>query len=405
MPQSYIGFKQALELTLANVSSLTPEKRPLADGLAAVAAEDIYAAVDSPSVSTSLKDGYAVRSADIAGASAERPGRLVLTGGAAAAGAPEQSTVPAGAAVRILTGGRLPQQADAVVAEEFADLADDGIVVDQALAAGRNVLPQGTDVAAGEKVVTAGDRMTPGRLGLIAAAGHSHVRVHRNPRVAIIATGDEVRLPGTPLARGQLYASNAVTLEAWCRRFNCPTELTIAPDRHETILAVLQKAVQTCDAVLTSGGAWSGERDLVRQALEELRWQMVFHRIRLGPGKGTGMGLVGRCPVFMLPGGPPSNLVGFLKLALPALRKMGGHQDGGLPRQRLFLEREVRGRPDWTQAVFGNILVNSEGCRLFRPDRQASRLKSIGQAQALLTIPEGIDHMAAGLAAEVEVLA
>ena len=405
MPQSYIGFPQALQLTLAGVSPLTPEKRALVDGLDAVAAEDIYATVDSPSAPTSLKDGYAVRSSDIAGASAEHPVRLVVTGGKAAAGAPKRENVPAGAAVRILTGGRLPQQADTVVAEEFAGLEDDGIVVDQALAAGRNVLPQGTDVASGEKVAAAGDRLTPGRLGLIAAAGRARVRVHRNPRVAVIATGDEVRLPGTPLAQGQLYASNAVTLEAWCRRFNCATVLTIVPDRRETILAALQRAGQTCDAVLTSGGAWSGERDLVRQALEELRWQMVFHRIRLGPGKGTGMGLVGQCPVFMLPGGPPANLVGFLKLALPALRKMGGHQDAGLPGQRVRLEREVRGRQGWTQAVFGNILVNGEGCRLFQPDRQASRLKSIGQAQALLTIPEGIDHMAAGLAVEVEMLA
>ena len=405
MSQSYIGFKQALELTLASVSPLPTEMRPLADGLDAVAAEDIGATVDSPSAATSLKDGYAVRSADIAGASAARRVRLVLTGGAAAAGALERENVPPGAAVRILTGGRLPRQADVVVAEEFAVLEDEGIVVDQALAAGRNVLPRGTDVAAGDRVVAAGDRLTPGRLGLIAAAGRAHVRVHRNPRVAVIATGDEIRLPGTPLARGQLYASNAVTLEAWCRRCNCATELTIAPDRRAAILAALQKAVQTCDAVLTSGGAWSGERDLVRQALEELRWQMIFHRVRLGPGKGTGMGLVGRCPVFMLPGGPPSNLVGFLKLALPALRKMGGHQDNGLPGQRVHLEREVHGRQDWTQAVFGNILVDSEGRRLFRPDRQASRLKSIGQAQALLTMPEGTDHMAAGLAAEVEVLA
>ena len=403
MSQSYIGFLQALKLTLASVSPLAPEKCLLADGLDAVAAEDIYATVDSPSVSTSLKDGYAVRSSDIAGATPERPVRLVVTG-VAAAGAPAQESVPPGGAVRILTGGRIPRHANAVVAEEFAALEDDGIVVDQAIAAGRNVLPQGTDVTAGEKLVRAGDRLTPGRLGLIAAAGLSHVRVHRNPRVAVIATGDEIRLPGTPLAQGQLYASNAVTLEAWCRRLRCETVLAIVPDQRDAILAAIGKAVQTCDAVLTSGGAWSGERDLVRQVLEELHWQMVFHRVRLGPGKGTGMGLVGRRPVFMLSGGPPANLIGFLKLALPALRKMGGHRDGGLLRQRMCLPHDVRGRRDWTQAIFGNILTDGEGRRRFEPDRQASRLKSMGHAQALLTIPEEVDHMAAGIAVEVEVL-
>jgi molybdopterin molybdotransferase len=404
MFQSYIGFPQALKLTLASVSPLAPEKCLLADGLDAVAAEDIYAAVDSPSVSTSLKDGYAVRSSDIAGATPERPVRLVVTG-VAAAGAPAQESVLPGAAVRILTGGRIPWQADAVVAEEFAALENDGIVVDQAIAAGRNVLPLGTDVAAGEKLLSAGDRLTPGRLGLIAAAGLSHVRVHRNPRVAVIATGDEIRLPGTPLAQGQLYASNAVTLEAWCRRLRCETALAIVPDQRDAILATLREAVQTCDAVLTSGGAWSGERDLVRQALEKLQWRMVFHRVRLGPGKGTGMGLVGRRPVFMLPGGPPANLIGFLKLALPALRKMGGHRDGGLRKQRVCLQQDVRGRRDWTQAVFGNFLTDGEGRRRFQPDRQSSRLKSVGHAQALLTVPEEVDQMAAGTSVEVEVLA
>ena len=404
MSQSYIGFPQALRLTLTSVNPLAPEACPLADGLDAVAAEAIYAAVDSPSAATSLKDGYAVRSSDIAGASPERPVRLVVSG-FAAAGAPEQETIPPGAAVRILTGGRLPQQADVVVAEEFADLDGVDIVVDQALAAGRNILPQGTDVTAGEKLVAAGDRLTPGRLGLIAAAGLSHVRVHRNPRVAVIATGDEIRLPGTPLTKGQLYASNAVTLEAWCRRFHCGTVLAIVPDQGDAILAALREAVQTCDVVLTSGGAWSGERDLVRQALEALNWQTVFHRVRLGPGKGTGMGLVGQCPVFMLSGGPPANLVGFLKLALPALRKMGGHRDGGLRKQAVCLQDDLRGRRDWTQAVFGNFLTDGEGRPRFQPDRQASRLKSMGQARALLTIPEKVDHMAAGTSVEVEVLA
>jgi molybdopterin molybdotransferase len=403
MPKTYIGFGEAFDLALENVRPLAPEWRRLSDGLDTVAAEEMQARVDAPSASSSLKDGYAVRSEDLAGASLQTPVKLSLRG-VAAAGDLDLRRVYPYSAVRILTGGRIPLGADAVVAEEFSLREIGGIVVDQAIEAGRNILRQGEDVRAGETLARAGECLTPGRLGLLAAAGHSYVTVHPRPRVAVIATGDEIRLPGAPLEPGQLYASNAVTLEAWCRRFKCETILMVVPDRPAAILEALREAVETSDVVLTSGGAWSGERDLVRLALEDLGWQMVFHRIRLGPGKATGMGWVGRCPVFMLPGGPPSNLVGFLKLALPAILKMSGHLEGGLPRQRVRLKSDARGPSDWTQAVFGGIQTDGEGRRLFEPDRQASRLKAMGYARALLTIPEGVDRMPAGSAVHVEML-
>jgi len=401
MSPSFIGFAHALELALGSVNPLPPEKRRLVDGRDAAAAEDIRATVDSPSTSTSLKDGYALRSADIAHAAQDRPVKLTLSG-VAAAGALENASVQPHSAVRILTGGRIPLQSDVVVSEEFTRRENEDLLVLKATEAGRNILSRGADVMAGEKIVAAGDRLTPGLLGLIAAAGHAHVLVHRSPRIAVIATGDEIRLPGTPLAKGQLYASNAVTLEAWCRRIGCRTRLAVVPDRRAAILAALRDAVHASDVVLTSGGAWFGERDLVGEALEELGWRKLFHRVRLGPGKGTGMGLVGRRAVFMLPGGPPSNLVGFLKLALPAIRKMGGHRDHRLPTQSLRLQDDLRGRRDWTQAVFGTVVSDDNGRGLFRPDRQASRLKSIGHAQALLTIPEGCDHLAAGTFVDIE---
>ncbi len=403
MSKAPIGFAEAFDLGMANIRRLAPAWRRLANSLDAVAAADIQARVDAPSASSSLKDGYAVRAEDLAGASPQAPVKLALRG-VAAAGAPARMQVPPHSTVRILTGGRIPLGADAVVAEEFCRTEDRGIVVDHGIAAGRNILPQGEDVQAGETLVRTGDRLTPGRLGLLAAAGHAHVPVYPSPRVAVIATGDEIRLPGTPLEAGQLYASNAVTLEAWCRRFNCDTVLKVVPDEPAAILAALHEAVETRDVVLTSGGAWSGERDLVRLALEDLDWRLVFHRVRLGPGKGTGMGLIGRRPVFMLPGGPPSNLAGFLKLALPAILKMAGHPAQGLPRERVRLREEVHGRPDWTQAVFGGMQADSEGNRLFQPDRQASRLKAMGHARALLTIPEGVASMPAGSAVHVEML-
>jgi len=403
MRKTYIGFARASELILENVHTLGPERRCLTDCLDAIAAEDIHASVDAPSASTSLKDGYAVRSADIARASSGNPIKLSLNG-VSAAGALEQTVAQPYSAVRILTGGRIPLNADAVVAEEFTRLVTDGVIVDKITEAGRNILTRGADVSAGEKIVEAGERLTPGRLGLLTAAGKSHVQVYRKPRITIIATGDEILLPGSPLKAGQLYASNIVTLEAWCRRFHCETVLTIVPDQRDAIIAVLREAVATRDAVLTSGGAWSGERDLVRQALEGLGWQKVFHRVRLGPGKATGMGLVDRCPVFMLPGGPPSNLIGFLKLALPGILKIGGHPETGLPQREVLVSEAVQGQKDWTQAIFGRLAIDEDGRCLFQPDRQTSRLKAMGEADALLTIPEGVDRIAAGTLVAVEML-
>jgi molybdopterin molybdotransferase len=404
MSKSYIGFTEALKLVLNSIRPLTSEKRSLADCLDAVAAKDIHAAVDSPSASTSLKDGYALRSEDITQASEDRPVKLALRG-VAAAGALEKVTVQPHSAVRILTGGQIPLQSDVVVSEEFTRREREDLLVLKATETGRNILPRGTDVMAGEKIVAAGDRLTPGRLGLIAAAGQAEAIVHRSPRIAVIATGDEIRLPGTPIAKGQLYASNAVTLDAWCRRMGCDSTLAVVPDQYDAIFAALRDAVDACDVVLTSGGAWSGERDLVGKVLADIGWRKIFHRVRLGPGKGTGMGLVGQCTVFMLPGGPPSNLAGFLTLARPAILKMGGHRGHGLPQQCLRLQHDVRGQKDWTQAVFGTIAYDGTGCGLFRPDRQASRLKSVGHAQALLMIPEGVDHIAAGTFVEIKKIA
>ena len=403
MRKTYIGFARASALILENVHTLSPERRGLTDCLDAIAAEDIHALVDAPSASTSLKDGYAVRSADISRASSDNPVKLSLNG-VSAAGALEQTTVQPYSAVRILTGGRIPLNADAVVAEEFTRLETDGVIVEKITEAGRNILTRGADVTAGERIAEAGERLTPGRLGLVTAAGKSHVQVYRKPRISIIATGDEILLPGNPLQAGQLYASNAVTLEAWCRRFNCETVLTIVPDQRDPIMAVLRDAVETRDAVLTSGGAWSGERDLVRQALEGLGWQKVFHRVRLGPGKATGMGLVGHCPVFMLPGGPPSNLIGFLKLAMPGILKIGGHPETGLPQREVLVSEAVQGQEDWTQAIFGHLAIDEDGRCLYQPDRQTSRLKAMGDADALLTIPEGVDRIAAGTFVAVEIL-
>ena len=171
----------------------------------------------------------------------------------------------------------------------------------------------------GKCIARKGQRLTPGLVGLLAASGHSRVTVTPNPRVAVIATGDEVVAPGKPLPDGKLYASNMTTLAAWCRRYDMETRLQIVQDDHDAIYNILDSMARETDAIVTSGGAWTGDRDLVAKVLEELGWRQIFHRIRIGPGKAVGFGLLGDKPVFILPGGTAIQFDGvFCKLPSPA---------------------------------------------------------------------------------------
>lgn len=395
MPTSPIDLETATRRVLDSMPSLACDRCSLADGLDAVAAEELRAMVDAPSAPSSLKDGYALRSADTAAASPENPVRLALVGVAAAGG----KTLPRLASrstVRIFTGACIPPAADAVVAEENTRLENGRLLLTQPIRAGNDILRQGADVSTGEILVRAGQRLTPGRLGVLAAGGYSQIAVYRRPRVAIIATGDEVRLPGQTIAKGQLYASNAITLEAWCRQWHCKTAMTVVPDRIEAILAALREAVSTSDLVITSGGAWKGERDVVAPALEALEWRLMFRHVRMIPGKGTAMGFVGPSPVFMLPGGPPGNLAAFLKLALPALRKIGGRMQSGLPRQSVHLEDEIHGRRDATRIVFGRLRFDRHNKVWFQRNHRSRRLNALAQAQAVLTVPEGTERIRSG---------
>lgn len=399
-----VGLEEALRLTLDNIRPLSPwQQVELAEGVDRVAAEDIYAMVDSPSVDASLKDGYAVISAEVANATEAHPVTLRLAG-SMAAGSHEEIPVTPGASVRVLTGARIPSGADAVVSEEFVHNKDDRIEISTFAEPGRNILPRGSDVTSGQCIARQGRRLTPGLTGLLAASGHSRVAVVPNPTVAIVATGDEVVAPGLPLPDGKLYASNMTTLAAWCRRFGMHTQTVIVRDEPDDILHSLQTLSESADAVITSGGAWTGDRDMVAQILEKLGWKQVFHRIRIGPGKAVGFGLLRAKPIFILPGGPPSNLMGFLQIAFPGLLKLAGHESPALPRTTVRLAVDLTGRHiDWTQFIFGDLEMGMD-LPLFHPLRNSSRLGSMADAKAVVSIAEGKTLLPAGSIVSAQLL-
>jgi molybdopterin molybdotransferase len=180
--------------------------------------------------------------------------------------------------------------------------------------------------------------------------------------------------------------------------------MTIVKDDHNAILSALKILSVETDAVITSGGAWTGDRDMVAQVLAGLGWKEVFHRIRIGPGKAVGFGVLNGRPLFILPGGPPSNLMAFLQIALPGLLALSGHANPGLPRINAMLASELRGRePNWTDFFFG-ILEQGEGLPVFHPLEYRSRLRSIAEATAVASLPEGQDCLAGGSVISVQLL-
>jgi molybdopterin molybdotransferase len=351
--------------------------------------------VNSPTHDVSLKDGYAVQSRDVSQASKENPVQLSLVGAVCAGGVWEGS-IHQGQAVQILSGARIPNGADAVLAEEFAHEEGGKIYAYADAEVGRNLLLAGNDIHIGKTLVEQGEHLNPMKVGLLASGGYVEIPVVRQPRVAVIATGDEVVAPGKPLPDGKLYASNLVTLAGWCVKFGFLPHTFVVPDDRQKIHTVLSNSLQEFDVVLTSGGAWKSDRDLVVHILDEIGWEKVYHRIKMGPGKAVGFGICQGKPVFLLPGGPPSNHMAFLQLTLPAIQITAGWKKPGFPMANVRLAKTLRGQIDWTQFVHGELVKGDDGVLTFTPSRQKSRLQMMAATNAIAKIPEGIDCIPTG---------
>ena len=390
-----ISFDLAYQQMIERIQPLGDELVPLLDSVDRVTSVDLASMVASPTDDVSLKDGYAVRSEDVANASLEKPATLKLIG-IIPAGGDWHGEVHSGEAVKILSGGRVPKGADAVLAEEYTVEADQVVTAYADAQAGRNILLAGNDIHVGKHLINRGERLSPMQVGLLASAGYVDIPVTRLPKVAVIATGDEVVAPGNPLPDGKLYASNLVTLAAWCVKYGFLPQTTVVPDERQKIADALENAVNNFDVVLTSGGAWKSDRDLVVHILDEMGWEKVFHRIKMGPGKAVGFGLCRGKPVFLLPGGPPSNHMAFLQFALPAIKKLAGWQDEGFPMVKVQLAEKLRGQIDWTQFEHGFLALNEQGEVTFSPSRQKSRLQMMAASDAIAKIPEGVDCIPEG---------
>lgn len=389
--RSLIGFNEAVALALGNVSPLPAESSETLAATGRVAATEIRACVDSPSSDVSMKDGYAVISADVASAVPSRPIELKLVG-VVEAGATTPVFIVPGTAARILSGAVIPRGANAVLAEEFTEVEQGTVRAFADAQPGRNILRTGTDVAAGEVLVQPGEELSPANIGRLTAGGISEAKVFRRPRVGLLATGDEVLLPGRPLKEGKLYASNIALQEAWLRSRGIECTIGICRDSFDELSASIASMIESLDALITSGGAWKGDRDLVVKVLDRLGWESMFHRVRMGPGKAVGMGLLRGKPVICLPGGPPSNEMAFLMIAFPAVLRMAGHTRPAFVELYGRLLEEVTGQADWTQFVHCTLSRHETELHL-TPLNIKRRLCAMSRTQAIVKIPEGVERL------------
>src|SRR5690348_12632181 len=264
---------EALEKILAGVQPLPREDASLSDAHGRVLAADLTALRTQPPSDVSAMDGYAVRGADVAAA----PARLKVIG-EVPAGRPFVGTVGPGQAARIFTGGVLPSGADTVVIQELTERDGDLVVVTAATTTGRNVRRKGLDFTSGEALLPAGERLTSRGLALAAAMSHPTVPVHRRPKVALLATGDELVAPGSTAGPGQIVYSNGFALAALIRREDADlADLGIVPDHLDATVAAIGRARRWgADVLVTAGGASVGDYDLVQQALTSLGLELSF---------------------------------------------------------------------------------------------------------------------------------
>lgn len=402
-PEKQVGFGRARELIARSVKPLAPASTALDKLAGLAAAEDGRALVHCPSVDSSRKEGYAVIGAELVSASELSPVRLRLSG-MLTAGDKGGAVVSPGIAVRVTTGALLPPGADAVLADEFAEVKGDELICLAPAEPGRNVLPKGADVKPGDVLCRAGEVINPGMAGLLASGGVASLAAHPLPRAAVLATGSEVHHPGEPLPPGGLYASNMASLCAWLESLGMAGPARLAADDLDAIREAAAGLLDSADSLITSGGTGHGERDLIGQALEDIGVRTVFDGVRLGPGKGAVFGMLGPKPVLCLPGGPPACLVAFLKLALPALKLLAGHFETGLPQAWVCLEREAKGQAGWNNVIQGALMWQSQGPPVFRQLRGAGRLAGIARATALLTLDEDVTMIPAGTCAKAELI-
>jgi molybdopterin molybdotransferase len=318
------------------------EEAWLADAAGRVLAEDVAADRDYPPFDRSARDGFAVRAADL-------PGELLVVGEIRAGDVPSRP-VGTGEAIEIMTGAPMPDAADAVVMVEHTVRDGPRVVIERAAKAGDNFTPRGTEAKGGEAVLQRGRRLGYADIALLAMVGRARVPVFARPRVAIVATGDEIVEIDQQPGDFQIRNSNAWSLAAQVRRAGAiPKVLPIAPDVYELTRTLIESGLSDADLLMLSGGVSAGKYDIVEKVLADLGAKFFFDRVAIQPGRPVVFGTVGGKFFFGLPGNPVSTMVTFELFARAAIDRLSGCSDAPLPLMRARITRDFRHKPGLTR--------------------------------------------------------
>ncbi len=400
-PEHVIPLADAQGLILGAVAPLEPRPVRLGEARGLVLAREVVASELVPPFANTAMDGYAVQAADTAAADANRPVTLRVVGELAAGVAPTTPVGP-GEAIRIMTGAPMPAGADAIVMVERTKSEGDRVDVLAAAAKGDHVRPAGGDLEVGQRVFEAGTLLTPAHLGVLASLDVGEVLCHPRPRVGVCSTGDEL-VAGGPLAPGLIRDSNRPMLLAVLEESGCePVDYGIAPDDEAALTAIITRAVDECDALLTSGAVSMGDYDFVKVVLERLAGERrgstyAWMQIAIKPAKPLAFASIGGVPVFGLPGNPVSSRVSFELLARPALRRLAGRADE-LPNPVFAVARSPFPRRPDGRVHFDRVVVEYEdgGYVCERAGFQASNVLSGMAAATGLAVLEDGDGVDAG---------
>ena len=379
-----LRFEEARATVFARVCEVAPrpdvETVPLDDSLGRVLATDVQSDRDYPPFNRSARDGFAVRASDVASV----PARLRVLG-ETRAGEPSRFSLRPGEAVEIMTGAPGPEKSDAVVMVEYSERDGDDVILDRTIASGRNLIPAGSEVRKGERVLAAGTRIGYATIALLGTVGLAKVPVYRRPEVAILSTGDEVLPVHAQPEPFQIRNSNAHSLAAQVRRRGgTPRILDVAPDRLDETRRLIESGLRS-DLLLLSGGVSMGKHDVVEDVLAGLGAEIFFTRVRIQPGKPLVFCRVGETPVFGLPGNPLSTMVTFEVFASIAVDLLGGESESPLRFRQAKLATPFRHKPVLTRFL-GARLEGEYGDARVHPHRGGGSgdVRAFAQANCLM---------------------
>jgi molybdopterin molybdotransferase len=377
-----MAVAEALQRVLTDARSLPAETVPLSDALGRVLTEDVIALRTQPPAAVSAMDGYAMRAADAAAAPV-----VLKVIGEVPAGHPFDGQIGSGQAARIFTGGVLPTGSDTVVIQEHTTRAGDSVTIEKPTPKNRNVRPQGIDFASKQILLRKGRRLTARDLMLAAAMNHSRLNVHRQPKVAVLGTGDELVPPGSNPGPGEIVYSNGFALSALARSEGADVhDLGIARDRIEEIVAAVRRARELrADILVTSGGASVGEHDLVQRALTAEGLDLSFWRVALRPGRPMMHGRLADIQVLGVPGNPVSSFVCAFLFLVPLIRRLAGRADIEPDREAARLGCDMPANDERQDYLRATLAADADGLIATPlPNQDSSLMSPLAKADCLL---------------------